>query len=73
MTVYLDSEYADGLYVNVVDTETGVTSGQTQGSIKADPTQALSFPGLEAGKNYDVVIESTDDTDHTITGTAIIY
>lgn len=73
VTVYLDSEYADGLYVNVVDTETGVTSGQTQGSIKADPTQALSFPGLEAGKNYDVVIESTDDTDHTITGTAIIY
>lgn len=73
VTVYLDSEYADWLYVNVVDTETGELSRQTQGAIKADPTQALSFPGLEAGKSYDVVIESTDDTDHTITGTAIVY
>lgn len=73
VTVYLDSEYADWLYVNVVDTETGETSGQSQGSIKADPTLALSFPGLEEGKSYDVVIESTDDTDHTITGTAIVY
>ncbi len=73
VTVYLDSEYADWMYVNVVDTETGELSRQTQGAIKADPTQALSFPGLEAGKSYDVVIESTDDTDHTITGTAIVY
>lgn len=73
VTVYLDSEYADWLYVNVVDTETGELSRQTQGAIKADPTQALSFPGLEAGKSYDIVIESTDDTDHTITGTAIVY
>ena len=73
VTVYLDSEYADWLYVNVVDTETGELSRQTQGAIKADPTQALSFPGLEGGKSYDVVIESTDDTDHTITGTAIVY
>lgn len=73
VTVYLDSEYADWMYVNVVDTETGELSRQTQGAIKADPTQALSFPGLEGGKSYDVVIESTDDTDHTITGTAIVY
>lgn len=73
VTVYLDSEYVDWMYVNVVDTETGELSRQTQGAIKADPTQALSFPGLEAGKSYDVVIESTDDTDHTITGTAIVY
>lgn len=73
VTVYLDSEYADWLYVNVVDTETGELSRQTQGAIKADPTQALSFPGLEGRKSYDVVIESTDDTDHTITGTAIVY
>lgn len=73
VTVYLDSEYADWMYVNVVDTETGELSRQTQGAIKAAPTQALSFPGLEAGKSYDVVIESTDDTDHTITGTAIVY
>ena len=73
VTVYLDSEYADWLYVNVVDAETGAVSGQTPGAVNADPSLALSFPGLDTGKTYDVVIQSSNDTDHTITGTAIVY
>lgn len=73
VTVYLDSEYADWLHVDVVESDIEDKTARYGPSYNANPTRALSFGGLEAGKSYDVVIESTNDTDYTITGTAIVY
>lgn len=73
VTVYLDSEYADWLHVDVVESDSEDKTARYGPSYNANPTRALSFGGLEAGKSYDVVIESTNDTDYTITGTAIVY